>query len=265
MESQVEDFDNYLKEIQALLNLQDTQQSTEGLLKWTLGHPLLRPRQMSMAFYVLTARMEWTLVSACGHATYIFSATLPDSVITKHHDKSGTHPWGFFNPNVQRDAVSTDRSQSCDLSDSGNILALGIGVESLVDGLFLMFSHESLDVERNLRSFAFLRISSEFIYRHYFNQRRKGSMTDSEGIESLYSPGSKSADTSRTQITDVELTPRQQAVLKFIAQGSTNEEIAQAMHLSLGTIRVETSRLYDRLGARNRQQAATFAYLVDSL
>ena len=51
------------------------------------------------------------------------------------------------------------------------------------------------------------------------------------------------------------LTPREREVLDLMARGSTNREIAEALHLSPHTIHEHTSGLYRKLGARNRADA----------
>ena len=51
------------------------------------------------------------------------------------------------------------------------------------------------------------------------------------------------------------LTAREQEVLDLMARGSTNREIAEALHLSPHTIHEHTSSLYRKLGARNRADA----------
>jgi two-component system response regulator DesR len=51
------------------------------------------------------------------------------------------------------------------------------------------------------------------------------------------------------------LSSREREVLDLIANGSTNREIAAALHLSPHTIKEHTSSLYRKLGARNRAEA----------
>jgi DNA-binding NarL/FixJ family response regulator len=53
----------------------------------------------------------------------------------------------------------------------------------------------------------------------------------------------------------IVLSPREREVLDLIAAGSTNREIADALHLSPHTIHEHTSSLYRKLGARNRADA----------
>jgi DNA-binding NarL/FixJ family response regulator len=51
------------------------------------------------------------------------------------------------------------------------------------------------------------------------------------------------------------LSPREREVLDLISGGSTNREIAEALHLSPHTIKEHTSGLYRKLKARNRAEA----------
>ncbi|MET8154128.1 response regulator [Actinoplanes sp. NPDC049668] len=57
----------------------------------------------------------------------------------------------------------------------------------------------------------------------------------------------------------VDLTGREQAVLRLVAVGATNREIAARLHLSEGTVKNHISRILERLGLRDRTQAAIYA------
>jgi DNA-binding NarL/FixJ family response regulator len=59
----------------------------------------------------------------------------------------------------------------------------------------------------------------------------------------------------QVDVDAVPLSPREREVLDLIAGGSTNREIAAALHLSPHTIKEHTSTLYRKLGARNRAEA----------
>jgi DNA-binding NarL/FixJ family response regulator len=61
-----------------------------------------------------------------------------------------------------------------------------------------------------------------------------------------------------------ELTPRELEVLKLIATGANNREIAQTLHISEGTVKNHVTNLLSRLNLRDRTQAAILAktYLV---
>ncbi|WP_283136867.1 response regulator [Rhizohabitans arisaemae] len=55
------------------------------------------------------------------------------------------------------------------------------------------------------------------------------------------------------------LTGREVEVLRLVARGSTNREIAAALFLSEGTVKNHVSRILARLGLRDRTQAAVHA------
>ena len=55
------------------------------------------------------------------------------------------------------------------------------------------------------------------------------------------------------------LTPRELDVLKLIATGATNREIAQQLFLSEGTVKNIVSRIFSCLGVKDRVQAAVIA------
>lgn len=55
------------------------------------------------------------------------------------------------------------------------------------------------------------------------------------------------------------LTPREREVLRLVARGSTNREIARELFLSEGTVKNHVSNILSRLGLRDRTQAALYA------
>lgn len=55
------------------------------------------------------------------------------------------------------------------------------------------------------------------------------------------------------------LTPRERSILEHLVSGSTNKQIAAALHLSEKTIRNQLSLLFAKLGFERRSQAAAFA------
>jgi DNA-binding NarL/FixJ family response regulator len=58
---------------------------------------------------------------------------------------------------------------------------------------------------------------------------------------------------------DHPLTDREVAVLRLVAAGSTNREIAAELYVSEGTVKNHVSRILGRLGLRDRTQAAIYA------
>jgi DNA-binding NarL/FixJ family response regulator len=57
-----------------------------------------------------------------------------------------------------------------------------------------------------------------------------------------------------------ELSPRELEVLGFVARGSTNREIADALYLSPLTVKTHVSRILMKLRARDRVQLVVIAY-----
>lgn len=57
----------------------------------------------------------------------------------------------------------------------------------------------------------------------------------------------------------VGLTSRERTVLRQVAQGWTNREIAADLHLSTGTVKVHVERILAKLGVSHRTQAAVRA------
>ncbi len=58
---------------------------------------------------------------------------------------------------------------------------------------------------------------------------------------------------------DPPLTPRERQVLALLSEGLTNNEIAERLFLSTGTVRLHVSNILSKLGAANRTQAALMA------
>jgi DNA-binding NarL/FixJ family response regulator len=70
---------------------------------------------------------------------------------------------------------------------------------------------------------------------------------------------SKTAGAPSSDLPD-ELTPRECDVLKLIASGLSNQEIADALVLSNATVKTHINRIFYKTGARDRAQAVRYAY-----
>ncbi len=60
-------------------------------------------------------------------------------------------------------------------------------------------------------------------------------------------------------LTWAELTPREREVLRLIAKGASNREIARLLYISEGTVKNHVTSILNRLNLRDRTQAAIFA------
>lgn len=65
--------------------------------------------------------------------------------------------------------------------------------------------------------------------------------------------------TSDLPLTKEPLTEREMDVLKLVAQGLTNQEIAQNLVIAEGTVRTHVSNILSKLHLANRTQAALYA------
>ncbi|MBV8948138.1 MAG: response regulator transcription factor [Solirubrobacterales bacterium] len=72
-------------------------------------------------------------------------------------------------------------------------------------------------------------------------------------------PVGEPAPASASNLPD-ELTPREAEVLKLIALGLSNSEIADKLVLSNATVKTHINRIFYKTGARDRAQAVRYAY-----
>jgi DNA-binding NarL/FixJ family response regulator len=75
-------------------------------------------------------------------------------------------------------------------------------------------------------------------------------------------PRTSARDPATTSCPDLpdELTPREAEVLKLIAAGLSNSEIADKLVLSGATVKTHINRIFYKTGARDRAQAVRYAY-----
>ena len=93
-------------------------------------------------------------------------------------------------------------------------------------------------------------------------------LTSIEGQASTKPPGMADpmAKTSLPERSLIEsLSERELEVLQWIANGSTNREIAQELVLSLHTVKTHASNIYSKLGVKNRTEAVSRARLLGLL
>ena len=79
------------------------------------------------------------------------------------------------------------------------------------------------------------------------------------GVTQLDQAAARHVASALTPRATAELTTRETEVLRLIAAGATNREIAARLYLSEGTVKNHISRILNRLGLRDRTQAALYA------
>lgn len=69
--------------------------------------------------------------------------------------------------------------------------------------------------------------------------------------------------TSEMKKIDETLTPREIMIIKLIGEGKTNKEIANELHLSIGTVKNHITQILGKLNLRDRTQIAIYALKHD--
>ena len=64
------------------------------------------------------------------------------------------------------------------------------------------------------------------------------------------------SSSERTKLKDERLSEREQEVLSLVAKGATNRQIADALSISENTVKAHMCRIFEKLHAQNRQEAA---------
>jgi DNA-binding NarL/FixJ family response regulator len=68
------------------------------------------------------------------------------------------------------------------------------------------------------------------------------------------------SDSAGSSPSDGELTPREAEVLRLIAAGQSNREIARTLFVSEATVKTHVNRIFAKTGSRDRSQALRYAY-----
>jgi len=75
-------------------------------------------------------------------------------------------------------------------------------------------------------------------------------------IREVTVPASEPFTLNQQKLDELAITPRELEILELIAKGMSNREIAEKLFVSENTVKTHSSRLFDKLGARRRTQAA---------
>ena len=72
-----------------------------------------------------------------------------------------------------------------------------------------------------------------------------------------FSRGNQTGNNSGEDVE--ELTEREKTILKYVAQGLMNKEIADTLGISENTVKIHLRNILEKLHLRNRIQAAVYA------
>lgn len=247
----------FLEEVHSLLRIPNIGASVTPLLRWASSHPLIRGLDASIAYFSLSQKMNWELVTSCGHQDFQAIAELPD-VISRTPESLSGEGLGDNEDLVHLLSANPEwKALEEAVAGFGSTFCLALGDKDHQDGLLVFCSHAPKEQLISDEVVMFLRVAAEFIHHNFARTNEQNHTENGFGLQNTH---------RMTEVRDVaglSLSERQKVILQGIADGLTNQELADMMHLSLGTIRVETSKLYERIGARNRNHAATFLYLVN--
>ena len=106
----------------------------------------------------------------------------------------------------------------------------------------------------------------EGLHRFEFNSGRWGGMSDRDvHVLDLLEPHlvrlyARAAARRATSPMLAGLTPREREVIRLVARGKTNHEIAGSLWISPGTVRTHLEHIFEKLGVTNRTAAASRAF-----
>lgn len=63
--------------------------------------------------------------------------------------------------------------------------------------------------------------------------------------------------------SEVGLTARERDIVRSVARGATNTEVAEELYVTVSTVKTHLARVQEKLGARNRVEIAAWAHRTD--
>ena len=80
--------------------------------------------------------------------------------------------------------------------------------------------------------------------------------TETVVVREVLVPAPATFERDQSRLASLGITPRELEILELIAAGLSTREIAARVFVSENTVKTHTSRVFDKLGARRRTQAA---------
>jgi DNA-binding CsgD family transcriptional regulator len=89
-------------------------------------------------------------------------------------------------------------------------------------------------------------------------QRRKYIESLEETVRELNAAGITDCNKTSTDVQEIALTPREREVLKLVARGFSNKEIADILSISPDTVKTHVRNIFSKLNVTDRTQAAVW-------
>lgn len=130
----------------------------------------------------------------------------------------------------------------------GVALATVLMIFKLIE--YTYFSHRiSLDTYLGIVAIIFLTVG--LIVGKIFLQKQQAKIAATQEASTV--------ETSQAQAKEMGLSQRELEVLEFIAEGYSNQEIAEKLFVSINTIKTHITNIYSKLDVRRRTQAVSKA------
>lgn len=122
-----------------------------------------------------------------------------------------------------------------ELSDQAALASVRLGVKGIV--LKEMAPHLLVKCLRKVYA------GEQWVERHSFNKALEMALRREEGMEDLYQ----------------SLTPREIEIVRMIAAGLRNKEIAERLYITEGTVKIHLHNVFKKLGINSRLQLIRYA------
>lgn len=149
-------------------------------------------------------------------------------------------------------AAAYDHNRFADLPGNGYMAIPFISAGTAVGGIGISFQLKLSEIDLSLDLIDLIQLAAQS-FTHPNLAKGHGNVSNSISFERLSSEDS------------VRLSSREDAILRLMSLGQTNQEIGQGLHLSPSTIRSASVTLFKTLGVHSRKDAVAAARLMGLL
>ncbi len=134
-----------------------------------------------------------------------------------------------------------------------HVLLFGL-LGGLLIALLQLIEYRWIVVEHSVEIYGGL-VALVFVSLGLWLGRRLTRPTEKVVVREVLVPAPATFVRDQARVESLGLTPRELEILELIAEGLSNREIAERVHVSENTVKTHSSRVFDKLGARRRTQA----------